>query len=147
MKTFFETSEKAEQNRKWKIIDVAGKPVGRVASEIAGLLRGKHRPDYSPHTDGGDFVIVLNVEQVVFTGKKADQKLYQRHTGYIGGVKSEKASALLKRKPEEVIRHAVEGMLPDGPMGYKMMNKLKIYKGTVHPHAAQQPEEYTLKFV
>jgi large subunit ribosomal protein L13 len=146
MGTFFQTSEAAEKARKWVVVDAAGAPIGRVASEIATLIRGKHKPEFTQHVDGGDFVIVLNASQVRFTGKKLEKKKYYRHSGYIGGLKEISAGDLLRKDPEQVIRHAVQGMLPRGPLGRRLIAKLKVYPGAEHPHAAQMPSEYKLRF-
>jgi large subunit ribosomal protein L13 len=140
MKTYFQTREEALKARKWVIVDAANRPVGRVASEVALLIRGKHKPQFTKHVDGGDFVIVVNAEKVRFTGKKLSQKRYYSHSGYIGGIKEVKASDLMTTKPEEIIRKAVLGMLPNGPLGHQMQTKLRVIKGTEHDHAAQKPE-------
>ena len=140
MKTFFQTKEEAKQSRKWLIVDAAKRPVGRVASEVALLLRGKHKPQYTQHQDGGDFVIVINASKALFTGKKMSQKKYYWHSGYIGGIKEVKAFDLMQRRPEEVIRKAVVGMLPNGPLGNKMETKLRVYASDDHGHIAQTPE-------
>jgi large subunit ribosomal protein L13 len=145
MKTYFETTESANAGRQWKVVDAAGLPVGRLATVVASLIRGKHRPQFTPHADGGDFVIVLNAEKAIFTGKKAQQKFYYHHSGYIGGIKSEQAAQRLQRKPELVIEHAVIGMLPGGVMGHRLAKKLKVFRGAEHPHAAQNPTVYVIK--
>lgn len=144
MKTFFETTEAANEGRQWKIIDAAGLTVGRLATVVATLIRGKHRPQYTPHADGGDFVVVINAAKAVFTGKKLEQKIYHHHTGYVGGIKSESAGHLLKRRPEAVIERAVIGMLPGGVMGHRLANKLKVYAGEEHPHEAQCPVPFVV---
>jgi len=138
MKTF--SAKPHETERSWWIVDLDGKTVGRVATQIASVLRGKHKPTYTPHMDEGDFVIVVNAEKVVFTGRKTQQKTYWRHSGFPGGIKSMTADKMLQRHPERVILEAVRGMLPKGPLGRKMIRKFKIYTGPDHPHAAQQPE-------
>lgn len=142
MKTFMAKAE--EVKRKWYIIDAEGKPLGRVASEVAKILRGKHKPTFTPHVDTGDHVIVLNAEKVVLTGKKLDQKLYRHHTLYPGGLKEVKARHMLQNKPEKAIELAVKGMLPKNSLGRAMYRKLNVYKGSEHKHEAQQPEVLTL---
>jgi large subunit ribosomal protein L13 len=129
--------------RKWLHIDATGWRVGRLATEIASLLRGKHKPEFTPHVDTGDFVIVTNVEKVVFTGRKLQQKLYRRHSGYPGGLKEVKAVDMLQKHPERVLEAAVRGMLPHNSLGRKQFMKLKLYVGPEHPHAAQKPEPFT----
>lgn len=129
---------KASQITKdWHVIDAAGRPLGRVASEAAILLRGKHKPTFEPHLDGGDFVIVINASQVRLSGRKAEQKTYYRHSGYPGGLKSRTFPEQLSRFPDKVIQQAVWGMLPDGPLGKQMLKHLKVYGGPTHPHASQ----------
>lgn len=125
---------------KWYVVDAQGKILGRLAARIATVLRGKHKPDYTPHVDCGDYVIVVNAEKIRVTGKKLDQKLYRHHTLYPGGLKSETLRSLLSRRPEEVIRRAVWGMLPHNPMGRRQIKKLKVYAGPNHPHSAQKPQ-------
>jgi large subunit ribosomal protein L13 len=125
--------------RKWYIIDAAGKTVGRLASEVASILRGKHKPEYTPHVDTGDFVILINAEKVVFTGKKLHSKIYRRHSLYPGGLKETSAATMLATKPERVLYEAVKGMLPKNSLGRKQLTKLRVYAGTEHPHAAQKP--------
>ncbi|MBZ4647516.1 MAG: ribosomal protein [Clostridia bacterium] len=132
-----------EINRKWYIIDAEGKPLGRVASQVARILRGKHRPTYTPHVDTGDHVIVINADKVVLTGKKLDQKLYRRHTLHPGGLKEIKYRDLLATKPERAMMLAVKGMLPHNSLGRKALKKLRVYKGTEHNHQAQKPEVWT----
>ena len=141
MKTIFETKENALAQRKWFVVDADGQVVGRLASKIASILRGKNSPKFAPHNDVGGFVVVLNADKVRFTGRKSEQKKYYHHSGFIGGVREEIAGELLVTRPEEVIRRAVWGMLPKGPLGRQQLKKLKIYRGTDHPHAAQQPEQ------
>ena len=128
--------------RKWYIIDAAGKPLGRVAVAAANLLRGKGKPDFTPHVDCGDHVIVLNCEQVVLTGNKLDQKYYRRHTGYIGGLKEVKYSTLMKTRPELAMELAVKGMVPDTTIGRKALLRLRAYKGGEHKHSSQKPEAW-----
>lgn len=131
----------AEVERKWYVVDAEGKTLGRLASEVAMVLRGKRKPTYTPHVDCGDYVIVINAEKVEVTGKKRKEKIYKRHTGYHGGLREVTFEKLQARKPEEIIRHAVKGMLPDGRLGRQMFKKLKVYAGPQHEHAAQKPEE------
>lgn len=130
----------AQVERNWYVVSARGKVLGRLASEIATILRGKHRPDYTPHVDCGDFVIVTDAERVRLTGNKARDKMRYWHTGYIGHLRSKSYGELLETEPEEVIRRAVKGMLPHNPLGTKMLKKLKVYTGSEHPHEAQQPE-------
>lgn len=129
-----------EIERKWYIIDAADKPLGRVATEAATLLRGKHKPTYTPNVDCGDFVIIINAEKVALTGRKLDQKLYIRHSRFPGGLKTMPYRELLNRKPERALERAIKGMLPHNRLGRQMAGKLKVYKGTEHPHQAQKPE-------
>jgi large subunit ribosomal protein L13 len=131
-------ANEATIDRKWCVVDLKGKILGRAASVIASRLRGKHKAEYTPHADVGDYIIVLNAAEVAVTGTK-DEKPYYRHTGYFGGIKSESFSDLKARAPERIIELAVKGMLPRGPLGRKMLEKLKVYPGSEHPHAAQQP--------
>ena len=142
MSTFM--ANKGNIERKWYVLDAAGKPLGKTATVAATLLRGKHKPEYTPHADCGDFVIIVNAEKAVLTGKKLDQKYYRTHSGYVGGLKETKYRKLIAEKPEFAIRHAVVGMLPKGPLGRQMTKKLKVYAGPEHEHAAQQPEKYDL---
>jgi large subunit ribosomal protein L13 len=138
MKTF---SAKAEEvSRDWFVVDAADKTLGRLASEIAHRLRGKHKAEYTPHVDTGDYVVVINCEKVRVTGAKPTDKLYQHHTGYIGGIKSISFNDMIAKAPERVIQKAVKGMLPRNPLGRAMFKKLKVYAGDQHPHAAQQPQ-------
>ena len=132
-------------DRKWYVIDAAGKPLGRVAAKAAVILRGKNKPTFTPHVDCGDYVIVVNASKIKLTGKKLDQKLYRYHTGYPGGLKETKYRDLLANKSEFALKKAVRGMLPKGPLGNKMFKKLKVYAGAEHPHAAQQPEVFDMK--
>lgn len=133
-----------EVQRKWYVVDATDKTLGRLATEIANVLRGKNKPEYTPHVDVGDFVIVINAEKVRVTGRKLDQKMYYRHSGYPGGLKAVTLRRQLETFPERVIESAVKGMLPRGPMGRHMYRKLKVYAGATHPHAAQQPEPLDL---
>lgn len=130
--------------RKWYLVNADGKPLGRLASEIAIILQGKHKPIYTPHVDTGDYVIVINADKVVLTGHKWDQKLYQRHTGYIGGLKEIPYRKLAERRPTLPVREAVRRMLPKTTLGRRMLRKLKVYAGPTHPHTAQQPIELSL---
>jgi large subunit ribosomal protein L13 len=138
MKTFFATGETAK--RDWVVVDAAGKTLGRLATEVARRLRGKHKPEFTPHVDTGDYVIVINAAQIHATGNKLDGKIYWRHTEYPGGIKSTTLGKMLAEHPERVIEKAVKGMLPKGPLGYAQFRKLKVYAGSEHPHAAQQPK-------
>lgn len=131
-----------EIERKWYVIDAEGKVLGRLASEVAAILRGKKKPIYTPHVDTGDYVIIINAEKVKLTGKKLDQKYYRYHTGYPGGLKSITYRNMLDKKPEKVIELAVKGMLPKNRLGRQMFKKLKVYRGTEHKHEAQKPEVY-----
>ena len=130
----------AEVERKWYIIDAAGRPLGRTASEAARILRGKHKPIFTPHIDTGDFVIIINADQAVLTGKKLDQKMYYHHSGYPGGLKEVKYKDLMAKKPVLAVEKAVKGMLPHNSLGRATAKKLKVYAGSEHPHAAQKPE-------
>ena len=142
MKTF--SAKPHSVSRSWWVVDLHGQVVGRAASQIAAILRGKHKPQFTPHVDTGDFVIAVNADQVVFTGRKRDQKQYYRHSGYPGGLKSVSASRLLEEKPEMVIREAVRRMLPKSKLGRGLLRKLKVYAGPDHPHQAQQPRALDL---
>ncbi|GAA5104845.1 50S ribosomal protein L13 [Orbus sasakiae] len=126
--------------RDWYVVDAAGKTLGRLATEIASRLRGKHKAEYTPHVDTGDYIIVINAEKVAVTGKKRTDKMYYRHTGYIGGLKEATFKEMIERHPEQVIEIAVKGMLPKGPLGRAMYRKMKVYAGSEHNHAAQQPQ-------
>ena len=126
--------------RQWLVVDATGKPLGRLASEIARRLRGKHKPEYTPHVDTGDYIVVVNAEKVRVTGNKMTDKVYHHHTGYIGSLKSITLEKQLKKAPERVIESAVKGMLPKGPLGRQMYSKLRVFAGPEHPHAAQQPQ-------
>ncbi len=137
-KTYY--AKTGDVERKWYLIDAEDKVLGRMASRIAVILRGKHKPQFTAHTDTGDFVIVINAEKVRLTGKKIDHKVYYRHSGFPGGIKSINARSLLKRFPERMIEYAVWGMLPKNSLGRKQYNKLKVYRGPKHPHEAQKPE-------
>lgn len=126
--------------RDWYVVDATGKTLGRLSTEIASRLRGKHKPEYTPHVDTGDYIVVVNAEKVTVTGRKASDKIYHKHTGYIGGLKSISFDKLIDKAPERVIQGAVKGMLPRGPLGREMFKKLKVYAGDAHPHTAQQPQ-------
>ncbi|MBY6187218.1 50S ribosomal protein L13 [Marinobacter hydrocarbonoclasticus] len=138
MKTF--TAKPESVQRDWFIIDAEGKTLGRLATEVARRLRGKHKPEYTPHVDTGDYIVIINAEKVTVTGNKASAKMYYRHSGYPGGIKEINFSDLQARKPEMIIEKAVKGMLPKGPLGRAMFRKLKVYAGAEHKHAAQQPQ-------
>ena len=138
MKTYVATPESRERN--WLVVDATGKTLGRLATGIAEVLRGKNKPEYTPHIDVGDFVVVVNAEKVAVTGNKREQKLYHRYSGFPGGLRSRSLGEMLERRPEEVVRLAVKGMLPRGPLGRAQLRKLKVYAGPDHPHAAQKPE-------
>lgn len=142
MKTFIAKPD--EVNRKWLVVDAEGKVLGRLATEVATILRGKHKPIYAPHMDVGDHVIIINAGKVRLTGRKAQTKRYYRHTGYPGGLRSESFSELLSKHPERILEKAIWGMLPHNRLGRKMYKKLKIYSGTEHPHEAQKPEKYEI---
>jgi len=134
------SAKPAEVQRKWFVIDAEQAVVGRLASRVATILRGKHKPSFTPHVDTGDYVIIINADKVRFTGSKEDDKLYYSYSGYPGGLKSRSARVVRNKKPEFLVRHAVKGMLPKGPLGRQMLTKLKVYAGEHHPHAAQAPE-------
>ena len=138
-------SAKAETvHRDWYVIDADGQTLGRLATEVARRLRGKHKTQYTPHVDTGDYIVVVNAGKVKVTGRKASDKMYYRHTGFPGGLKEASFTQLIERSPERVIEHAVKGMLPRNPLGRAMFRKLKVYAGQEHPHGAQQPETLTL---
>ena len=139
MKTY--SAKAGEITREWYLVDAEGKTLGRLATQIATILRGKNKPDFTPHIDTGDFVVVINAEKVHVTGNKREQKTYWRHSGYPGGIRSRTLNEMLERQPEEVLRKAVKGMLPRNKLGRAQLTKLKVYAGTEHPHAAQQPKE------
>ena len=142
MKTF--SAKPAEVKRDWFVVDADGKTLGRLASEIARRLRGKHKPEYTPHVDTGDYIVVVNAEKVRVTGNKEKDKIYHRHTGYIGHLKSVSLGKLRGTHPERIIQNAVKGMLPKNPLGRAMFRKLKVYKGSEHSHQAQQPKELNI---
>lgn len=130
----------ADMQRQWYVVDASGQTLGRLAAKVAAVLRGKHKPTFTPHIDSGDFVIVVNADKIQLTGKKMDDKIYFRHTGYLGGVKQFSARWMIANRPARVIELAVKGMLPKNRLGRKMFRKLKVYAGPEHPHAAQKPQ-------
>lgn len=130
--------------QEWYVVDAAGKTLGRLASEIAHRLRGKHKPEYTPHVDTGDYIVVVNAEKIAVTGNKSKDKVYHHHTGYPGGLKSITFEKLIDKAPERVLQTAVKGMLPKNPLGRAMFKKLKVYAGAEHPHASQQPKELSI---
>jgi large subunit ribosomal protein L13 len=139
MKTY--SAKKSDVERNWVVVDAEGQVLGRLASRIALILRGKDKPIFTPHVDTGDFVVVVNADKVILSGNKLDEKVYYWHSGYPGGIKGIKAKDLLEKKPEELVRKAVKGMLPKNKLGRKIFNKLKVYAGPDHPHEAQQPRK------
>lgn len=141
MKTFMPNPAKVE--RKWYVVDATGMTLGRLSSEVAKVLRGKNKPEFTPHCDCGDYVIVINAEKITVTGKKLDQKKYYHHSDYVGGMKEQTLREKLDKKPEQVVELAVKGMLPKGPLGRQMYKKLHVYAGAEHAHAAQKPEVLT----
>ena len=145
MKTYY--AKPLEVEREWVLIDATDQVLGRVASVAAQILKGKHKPQYTPHVDTGDFVIVINADKIKVTGAKAADKVYYRHSGYVGGLKSETFEEAMRKHPERVIEHAVKGMLPKNTLGRAMGKKLKVYAGAEHPHAAQQPREIKINEV
>jgi large subunit ribosomal protein L13 len=138
MRTYTAKAGQVEQG--WYVVDAQGKVLGKLATQIATRLRGKHKPEYTPHVDTGDYVIVVNAAKVRVTGRKTENKVYYRHSGYPGGIKETNFAKLRANRPERVLQHAVKGMLPKGPLGYAMLKKLKVYAGATHPHSAQQPK-------
>lgn len=141
MNSFMANPAKVE--RKWYVVDATGYTLGRLASEVAKVLRGKNKPVFTPHIDTGDYVIIVNAEKIKVTGKKLDQKIYYHHSDYVGGMKETTLREMLAKKPEKVVELAVKGMLPKGPLGREMFTKLHVYAGAEHPHAAQKPETLT----
>ena len=137
MKTF--SAKPADVRRDWYVVDATGKTLGRLSTELARRLRGKHKPEYTPHVDTGDYIVVINAERIRVTGNKLKDKMYHRHTGYIGNLKSISLEGLLAEAPERALQYAVKGMLPRGPLGRKMLSKLRVFAGPEHNHAAQQP--------
>mgnify|MGYP001824709610 CR=1 FL=1 len=140
MKKYTRSAKKSENKQNWWVVDAEGQVLGRLATTIAARLRGKHNPAFTPHVDSGDAVVVINADKIVLTGKKLQNKVYYRHSGYIGGLKEVTAEKLLEKRPEDLIRHAVKGMLPKNNLGRQLFKKLKVYSGNTHPHAAQQAE-------
>ncbi|MGH7773922.1 MAG: 50S ribosomal protein L13 [Candidatus Binatia bacterium] len=145
MQTYQITTKDALAQRQWYVVDAEGKVLGRLASEVAKVLRGKHKPSFAPHVDGGDFVIVINARGVTLTGKKRQEKTYYRHSEYPGGIRMTTAEKMLEDKPEALIQLAVKGMLPKNRLGRKLFNKLKVYAGPNHPHEAQKPQPLAIK--
>ena len=143
MKTYMAKGETVE--RKWYVVDAEGMVLGRLASQVAAILRGKHKPIFTPHVDTGDYVIIINADKVVLTGKKLEQKKYYHHSGYVGGLKGISYKTLLQKKPEFAVYEAIRLMMPKGPLGRQMLKKVKIYRGSEHNHVAQQPEVLELK--
>ena len=143
LKTYVATSQTRERN--WLVVDANGQTLGRLATQIADALRGKTKPEYTPHVDTGDFVVVVNAEKIAVTGQKRTEKKYYRHTGYPGGIRERTLGEMLERRPEEVIRHAVKGMLPRNRLARKQLTKLKVYAGPEHPHVAQKPVPMEIK--
>ena len=139
------SAKKEEVERQWFVVDVQGLVLGRVATKVASVLRGKHKPIYTPHVDTGDFVVIINAEKIQLTGNKLDDKIYYHHSGYPGGLKAVTAGKLLKTKPGDVITNAVKGMLPKNPLGRSMITKMKVYAGPDHPHKAQNPVALEIK--
>jgi large subunit ribosomal protein L13 len=138
MKTYSAKTGEVEQG--WYVVDAQGKVLGRLASQIATRLRGKHKPEYTPHVDTGDYVVVINASKLRVTGRKTEDKMYYRHTGFPGGIRETSFAKLQASRPERILQKAVKGMLPKGPLGYAMLRKLKVYGGATHPHSAQQPK-------
>ena len=145
MKKYTYSANETDNKDKWWVVDAENAVLGRLASQIAARLRGKNNPLFTPHADTGDSVVVINAEKIMLTGRKLDQKKYYRHSGYTGGLKEITARKLLEKKPEDLVRSAVKGMLPRNKLGRKLFNKLKVYKGNEHPHDAQKPETWDLK--
>ena len=144
MKKYTYSAKRSDIKEKWIVVDAKGAVLGRLASNIAARLRGKHNPLFTPHVDSGDWVVVVNADKIVLTGRKWEKKNYYRHSGYIGGLKTITARKLMEKRPEDLIRFAVKGMLPKNRLGRKLFKKLKVYAGDQHPHAAQQPEPLAL---
>lgn len=145
MKKYTYSAKDSDNQNKWWVVNAEGAILGRLASQVAAALRGKNNPLYTPHADLGDSVVVINAEKIVLTGRKMDQKNYYRHSGYIGGLKTITAKKLIEKKPEDVIRFAVKGMLPKNSLGRRLYKKLKVYAGDQHPHEAQQPETMSIQ--
>ena len=144
MKKYTSSAKRSDNPQNWYVIDADGAVLGRLATQVAQRLRGKHNPQFTPHVDTGDWVIVINADKIALSGRKMDQKIYYRHSGYIGGLKQVKAKELLEKKPEELVRSAVKGMLPKNRLGRQLFKKLKVYAGDAHPHEAQQPKTLTI---
>ncbi|KAF3885628.1 MULTISPECIES: 50S ribosomal protein L13 [Nostocales] len=144
-KTFLPPQKTLQHN--WYVVDAADQRLGRLATEVAMILRGKNKPEYTPHMDTGDFVIVINAEKIAVTGKKRTQKVYKRHSGRPGGMKTESFDKLQQRLPERIVEHAIKGMLPKNSLGRQLFTKLKVYAGPTHPHAAQQPKELKIQTI
>ncbi len=145
MKKYTYSAKRSDIQEKWWVVDAEGMVLGRLASVLAARLRGKHNPLYTPHADCGDFIIVINADKIVLTGRKRQQKVYYHHSGYIGGLKEITADKLLEKRPEDLVRFAVKGMLPKNTLGRSMFSKLKVYAGVEHPHQAQQPQVFDVK--
>ena len=143
MRTF--SAKASEVKREWWLVDASGMTLGRLASVVAQLLRGKHKPIYTPHVDTGDFVVIINAEKVRVTGRKAEQKVYYSHSGYLGGLKRKTYTQMMSKHPEEIIRRAVRGMIPHNRLGRQVIKKLKVYSGSEHPHQAQAPKPYQIR--
>lgn len=144
MKKYTTSARRSDNPQKWYVVDAKGAVLGRLATQIAQRLRGKHNPNFTPHADTGDWVIVINADKITLTGRKMDRKVYYRHSGYIGGLKEITAKDLLEKKPEALVRYAVKGMLPKNKLGRQLFKKLKVYAGETHPHEAQQPETLSI---
>ncbi|HOO45829.1 MAG TPA: 50S ribosomal protein L13 [Deltaproteobacteria bacterium] len=138
------SAKKGEVARNWVLVDATDKILGRLAADVASILRGKTKPEYTPHTDVGDFVVIINAAKIKLSGDKLDKKMYYHHSGYMGGIKEQTAKQLLEKKPEDVIKHAIKGMLPKNSLGRAMYKKLKVYAGGEHPHEAQMPQAITI---
>lgn len=145
MKTWLAKKEQADRQRQWFVIDAAGVPVGRVATHVANILRGRHKPTFTPHVDTGDFVIVINAEKSVFTGKKEEKKVYTSYSGYVGGHHETSPKRVREKHPERIIEKAVHGMIPHTRLGRAQIKKLKVYKGAAHPHDAQKPKPVSVR--
>lgn len=145
MKTYVQKTAEARSSQRWHVIDADGIILGRLATQAASLIRGKHKPTFTPHVACGDCVVIINAEKIKLTGNKLEDKMYYHHTGYIGGIKEYSAGDLMRTKPQEIIERAVCGMLPKGPLGRRMRKQLKIYVGGEHPHAAQSPEQFQIQ--
>jgi len=146
MSTDFVSTENARKGASWWVIDASGIPVGRLATEAAHIIRGKHKPTFTPNVDGGDFVVVIKADKVVLTGSKPAKKMYRHTTGYVGGLKEIPAAEVLAKNPEHAIETAVKGMLPEGVLGHRLNGKLKVYRGSEHPHSAQMPKPHAIKY-